>query len=219
MRFARYLITPVVVVAICAIAVAQQPGSTPESTKPTGGNAASEATLGTTTRNVAELQRYSSMVIGMWTVQESHEASDMMPAGSSTGTAIFRNGPGGFSVVENMSLNGSMGKFTGTGITWYDLKDQVYKGTWCDSTTPACDTNFSAEWEGDKLVATGSSQMPGGKKMFTRTEYADITPNSFTFTIYGGPDENSLKKFMTMRYTRKTGPRPATKTEEKKQLR
>jgi len=213
MKLVRYLITPLVAVAISACtAVAQQP----DDTKPSGDRPAAGAQAGTMTRNVAELQKYSNMVLGTWTVQESHEASDMMPAGTSTGTAMFRNGPGGFSVVENMSMNGSMGKFTGMGVVWYDLKDQAYKGTWCDSMTPACDTGFSAKWEGDKLVATGSSEMPDGKKTYMREEYTDITPSSFTFTMYGGPDENSLKKFMTMKYARKSGPRPAPKADGKR---
>lgn len=208
MRIARNLIATLSVFAISVAVVAAQQS---EQTKPSGG-----APVGTMTRNVAELQKYANMVMGSWTVQESHEASDMMPAGTSTGMAMFRNGPGGFSVIENMSMNGSMGKFTGMGIVWYDLKDQEYKGTWCDSMTPACDTSFSARWEGDKLVATGSSEMPDGKKTYMREEYTDITPNSFTFTMYGGPNENSLQKFMTMKYTRKSGPRPANRPDTKK---
>jgi hypothetical protein len=212
MNLVRYLITPLLAMAVCVGTVAAQQ---PEEAKPSGETAAA-AQSGTSGGNPAEIRKYADMVLGTWTVRESHEGSDMMPAGNSSGTAMFRNGPGALSVVENLSMNGSMGKFTGMGIVWYDSKRQAYKGVWCDSMTPACDTGFTAKWEGDKLVATGSSEAPDGKKMTVREEYTDITPNSFTFTMYGGPDENSLKKFMTMKYTRKSGSRPANKGESKK---
>ncbi len=212
MKVARHLIAQLITVALLACSVlAQQPGDA----KPASNAQAEAAKPAAPAGRSSELQKYADMVLGTWTVQESHEGSEMMPAGISTGTAMFRNGPGGYSVVENMSLNGSMGKFTGMGVVWYDAKDQLYKGLWCDSQSPACDTSFSAKWEGDKLIATGSSEMPGGK-MYMREEYTDISPNGFTFTMYGGPDQNSLKKFMTMRYTRKSGPRPASKTEGKR---
>lgn len=185
--------------------------------EPTGGKpAAGTPGGGTMTRNVAELDKFAKIMLGTWAVQESHDASDMMPAGTSSGIATFRKGPGGYSVIENLSMNGSFGKFTGLGVTWYDLKNQAYKGTWCDSMTPACDSSFTGKWEGEKLVSSGFSEMPDGKKMFMRDEHTDITPDSFTFTMYGGPDENSLKKFMTMKYTRKSGPPAATKPDAKK---
>lgn len=191
---------------------AQQPDQ-----KPTGGKpAAGERTGGMMTKNVAELDKYAKMVLGTWSVQESHDAASGMPAGASTGTATFQKGPGGYSVVERLSMNGSMGKISGMGVVWYDLKDQAYKGVWCDSMTPYCDTSFSAKWEGPKLVATGSAEMPDGKTMYMREEYTDITPNSLTFTMYGGADPNSVTKFMTMKYTRKSGPAPATRPDIKK---
>lgn len=149
-----------------------------------------------------EMQKLSKMLVGNWTVHESHEAGEMMPAGSSTGTATYKLGPGGFSVVEDFSTSGSLGKFKGTGTFWWDPKQQVYRGVWCDSMTPTCDPGSTAKWEGEKLIAKGESEMPDGSKTYMREEYTDITPSSFTFIMYGGPNAESLKKFMTIKYTR-----------------
>jgi hypothetical protein len=158
-----------------------------------------------------EMQKFADMVLGTWTVHESHDAGDMGPAGTSTGTATFRQGPGDLSVIEDFSSNGSMGPVKGMGVFWWEPKQQAYKGLWCDSMTPVCYSSTTAKWEGEKLVAQGESEMPDGGKMFMKDEYTDITPTSFTFTMYGGPNANTLKKFMTIKYTRSSQPEAKTK--------
>lgn len=190
-------------------ATAQQKSEAPS----TGvNNAAEEQAGGTTTRNTAELDRFANFVLGSWAVRESHEASDMGPAGSSAGTALFRKGPGGFSIIENLRTTGSQGRFEGLGITWWDARQQAYKTVWCDSSAPECDAGSAAKWEGGNLVAHSQMDMPGGKKVDTKGVYSEITPKSFTFTMYAGTDENSMKPFMTMRYIRKSSPSAATKS-------
>lgn len=202
---------------VLAFSVSAAFGQSSKEKKPTGGKPESnEPSAGTMTKNMAELERFSKMVLGTWHVEESHEASDMGPAGKSSGTAVFRKGPGGMSVIENMNMAGTDGKFDGMGIFWWDPKDQSYRGVWCDSMTPTCDPNTVARWEGDKLVANTWFEMPDGKKMYMRDEYTDITPNSMTFTVSSGTDQNSLKPMMTLKYTRKGGPPAASKPDTKK---
>jgi hypothetical protein len=212
MKFFRLFMSVSIISVLLGSAHAQQVPDTP----PTGGkSAATSQSGGMMTRNMAELNRFADVVLGSWAVRETHEASDMGPAGSSTGTALFRKGPGGLSVIENLRTTGSQGRFDGLGVFWWDAQQQAYKGVWCDSSAPQCDPGATAKWEGDTLVARNEIQLPDGKKMMTKSVYSEITPKSFTFTMYSGPDENTMKPFMTIRYLRKSSPAAATKPNPK----
>ena len=60
-------------------------------------------------------------------------------------------------------------------------------------------------------MGTDETEMMG-QKMAMKESWTDITPNSFTFTMEGGPPGGEMKRMMTIKYTR-TG---AAKTEAKK---
>lgn len=197
MKFLRIFFTLLLALCATALTAQQQTEKKPSDQKP-----ATEANMGMMPTPSPEIVKLSKMVLGTWTTHESHDANDMMPAGTSTGTSSFSHGPGEFSIVENFSSTGAMGPFKGMGVYWWDPKQQAYKVTWCDTMMPSCDSGSTAKWEGEKLVEQGEMEMPDGNKMYTRSEYTDITPNSFTLTMYGGANASSVKKFMTIKYTR-----------------
>ncbi len=197
MRVLRLVVTLSVVFCVTILAAQQQTDKKPVNEKP-----AASAPEGMMPTPGPEIVKYSKIVLGTWTVNESHDANDMMPAGTSSGTSTFSQGPGEFSVVENLSMTGSFGAFKGMGVVWWEPGQQVFRSMWCDSMTPKCDTSTTARWQGDKLVAEGNMEMPDGNKMYTRSEYTDITPNSLTLVMYSGPNATSAKKFMTLKYTR-----------------
>src|SRR5579864_5520520 len=62
-----------------------------------------------------EITRLIKMFSGTWTAAEKVEPGPMAPKGASaTGTATFRPGPGGMSLIEEYdSPHGSMGPFHG----------------------------------------------------------------------------------------------------------
>jgi hypothetical protein len=141
-----------------------------------------------------------AFLVGTWSTVEQHEASPGMPAGSSTGVAFFRPGPGARSLIETFRASGSMGQFEGLGIVSWDPEKQLYNAYWCDSMTPAgCQPMGTGKWQGKDLVFTGQSDTGA-----TREVYTDITPNSFTFHMFMG---DAPKPGMTIKYSKVIGPR------------
>jgi hypothetical protein len=52
-----------------------------------------------------EMQKLSKMVVGTWNTTEKHEPSPWAPKGATgKGTVVFKNGPGGLSLVQITSL-------------------------------------------------------------------------------------------------------------------
>ncbi len=151
-----------------------------------------------------EMQKLSKMVVGTWNTAEKHEPSPWAPKGATgKGTAVFKNGPGGLSVVQDYKSSSAMGSFAGHGVLWWDAKAGGYKGVWCDSMTPVgCEPGKgAAKWDGNNLVGTDETEMMGQTIAMKQT-WSDITPNSFTFTIDGGPPGGEMKRMMTIKYTR-----------------
>jgi len=151
-----------------------------------------------------EMQKLSKMVVGTWSTAEKHEPSPWAPKGATAkGTAVFKNGPGGLSVVQDYKSSSAMGSFVGHGVLWWDAKAGGYKGVWCDSMTPVgCEPGKgAAKWDGNNLVGTDETEMMG-QTMAMKQTWSDITPNSFTFTIDGGPPGGEMKRMMTIKYTR-----------------
>src|SRR5579884_1633372 len=154
-----------------------------------------------------EVNKLAKTMVGTWTTAETAPPSDMMPnGGTGSGEATIHRGPGGNSLIQNYRSQSAMGKFAGHGVTWYDTQAKAFKNIWCDSMTPAgCEVfNGTGQWEGDKLVFSGTQNMMGKTEQVKET-MSDITPDSFTFTIESGPEANSMKNFMTIKYTRKAG--------------
>jgi hypothetical protein len=150
-----------------------------------------------------EMTKLIQKLRGTWSTAEKMEPSEMSPkGGSGRGTATFAPGPGNLSMTEKYNSRGAMGSFAGFGNFWWDAKSQAYKGVWCDSMTPdGCDSSGTTKWEGDNLVGMMESEM-NGQKMVNKITYSDFKPNSFVMTMESGPDENSLKKMMTITYTK-----------------
>jgi hypothetical protein len=113
------------------------------------------------------------------------------------------------------SRNGMMGPFSGHGVFWYDQRAQAYHSFWCDSMN-GCENFFgSGKWDGDKLVFEGQSEMHG-KKLSLRDTVADIKPDSFSWTEEVSTDGGPMKKVMSIQYTRRSSPPPATKPDATK---
>lgn len=155
-----------------------------------------------------EMTKLIKLLAGNWMITEKAEPNPMAPkGGSGTGTAKLWAGPGGLSLLESYHSSGTaMGpNFNGFGVFWWDDKVQAYHGLWCDTMTPGgCDSSGTTKWQGDNLVGTMESDMNGQKTVATFT-YSDWKPDSFVMTMAMGPDANSLKKFMTITYTKSSG--------------
>jgi hypothetical protein len=190
------------VLGLCAVAAAQdKPKSSGEDVakpmeKKTGGEGGQMAMP----KPSPEMQKLSKMVAGTWSTTEKYEPSPWAPKGATAkGKAVFKNGPGGLSVIQDYKSSSGKGSFTGHGVRWWNAKAGGYKGVWCDSA--GCDSEGVAKWEGSNLVETDESEMMG-QKMAMKMTWSDITPNSFTVAIDGGPPGGEMKHMMTIKYTR-----------------
>ena len=199
---------------MCVLAAAQEKPKSSGAAKPAEKKTSGGAGQMSMAKPSPMMQKLSKMMIGTWSTSEKHEPSPWAPNGATgKGTAVFKHGPGGLSLLEDYRSTSGLGTFAGHGVIWWDDKAGGYKSTWCDSMTPAgCEvSNGLAKWEGDSLVGTNDTEMMGQKFTLKET-WSDITPNSFTFSMDGGAPGGEMKHMMTIKYTR-TG---ATKTEAKK---
>ncbi len=163
-----------------------------------------------------EITKLIKMFSGTWTTSEKIEPGPMMPnGGTGKGTAVFKAGPGGHSLIEDYSspANATGGPLKGIGITWWDAKAGTYTGTWCDSMTNDCMVG-AMKWDGDKLVGIPQEMEMGGHKAVMTSAYSDIKPNQITYTMGMGPTAEQAKTTMTIVYN-KAGAKSATPAAKK----
>jgi len=101
------------VLGLCAVAAAQdKPKSSGEDVakpmeKKTGGEGGQMAMP----KPSPEMQKLSKMVAGTWSTTEKYEPSPWAPKGATAkGKAVFKNGPGGLSVIPGLQVFQRQGK-------------------------------------------------------------------------------------------------------------
>lgn len=176
----------------------------------------SQAATGMATKQASEMQKAIQAVHGTWATRGVMEKSPMMPnGGSDTGTAVFKPGPGGLSMIQDYHSKGALGDFHGMSLIWFDPKDQMFHSMWCDSMTPSgCADSGTGKWEGDKIVLNTKMDVGGGKMMDMRATLGPFEGNTFQYVEEMG-DNGQYNKFMTITYTKKSGAPAATKPNPK----
>ena len=205
----RRLVLAVLLVTLASLWISAQ-----EKKAEKKGAAKQEAGAPPMAKPAPEMTRLIKMFAGTWTSAEKFEPSPMVPkGGASQGTATFKAGPGGNSLIEEYtSPHGVMGPFHGLGVTWWDAKAGAFKGTWCDSMTNDCMVG-GMKWQGDKIVGIPQTMDMGGQQMVMTSEYRDIKPGSITYTMGMGPTAEQAKTTMTIVYTKAGKPAAAVKKE------
>lgn len=153
-----------------------------------------------------EMRKLVSAFAGTWSIRERFEPSESMPGGGvGQGTEVYRPGPGGLSLIEEFHSKEPTGEASGLGLAWWDEKAKGYRAVWCDSSDPGGCVVMSrlANWEGDQFVL-GDEFERMGKRFSFKEVFSDLTPTSFTQTLYQGEPGGELKAFMTIRATRST---------------
>lgn len=141
------------------------------------------------------VERLLRALEGTWSITDELAPDVSSPKGKSgTGTIIWRPGPGRFSVIEEFRSKQGDVDVSGLGAMWWDEAARGYHTIWCDSTNPGgcIDFKSAARWEGSNLVLQEDYELHGKTYTF-REVFGDITPNSFTQTLYGGEAGGSLK--------------------------
>ncbi len=148
-----------------------------------------------------EMEKLAKMMLGTWSSQEKHQPSPFLPNGG-TGKGTFRVslGPGGHSLVEQYNSRGTMGRFTGHGLTYWDPKAKVFRSVWCDNLTSGCDVSVG-QWEGDNLVFLSEGEMEGQKTKL-KMIYGGFTADSYDFGIDMSIGAGPMARAMSIKYTR-----------------
>ena len=165
---------------------------------------AQQKSIGTTRQPSPEMQRLFNTFLGTWRITEKIEPSEAMPnGGAAEGTEVYRAGPGGVSIIEEIHLKESSGEISGLGIGWWDEKAHGYKALWCDSQNPnGCILMAHlAKWEGDQFILRDEFEK-NGKKFNFKEVFSEIAPASFTQTLYQGEAGKELRKLATIHATK-----------------
>jgi hypothetical protein len=154
-----------------------------------------------------EMRKLFTAFLGTWRVTKKIEPSQTMTKGGvGHGEENFRSGPGGASLIEEIHLKEPSGETSGMVVEWWDEKPQGYQAVWCDSENPhGCILMAHlAKWEGDQFVLRDEFEK-NGKKFSFKEVFSEITPNSFTQTLYQGEVDKELTPLATIHATR-SGP-------------
>ena len=127
----------------------------------------------------------------------------MPNGGVGEGEEVYRAGPGGSFVIEEVQLKEATGEISGLGVAWWDENAQAYRALWCDSVNPdRCVTmTHFAKWESDQFVLRGEFER-NEKRFLFKEVFSEITPISFTQTLYQGEAGKELKPLLTIHATR-----------------
>jgi hypothetical protein len=143
----------------------------------------------------AQMGRLLRALEGTWSITDEFVPDTSSPKGKTgAGTIIWRPGPGKYSAVEEYrSMQGDV-EVTGLGELWWEDALHGYHTIWCDSTNPGGCIDFknAARWEGSNLVLQEDYETKGKKYTFKEV-FGEITPDSFTQTLYGGEAGGTLK--------------------------
>ena len=84
-----------------------------------------------------EMQKLFNTFLGRWSVTEKIEPSETLPKdGTGQGEEVYKTGPGGVSLIEEIHLREGTGEISGLGVGWWDEKAKGFRALWCDSENP-----------------------------------------------------------------------------------
>lgn len=140
----------------------------------------------------AEMEKLFNAFQGTWSFR-----SELASGQSGTGKQVWRAGPGGLTLIEEFygETTGSLG----FSVTWWDASAKGYRAIWCENRLPTGCTVMSklAQWQGSDFVL-GDLFVRDGKKMDYREVISDVTPTTYTQTIYQGEAGSELKRVITI---------------------
>ena len=143
---------------------------------------------------------------GTWVIAEKLAPDPTIPNGATgEGKIVWHPGPGRYSLIEDyQSMQGDR-QVTGLAVFWWDESAGGYRTIWCDSTNPGGCISFKsvARWDGAQLVLVEDYEI-NGKKFTFKEVFGDITPGTFTQTLYGAEVGGTLKVDQTIRATKST---------------
>jgi len=205
MKCFRMIVPAVLLLSAMPGAAAGQPGQTRPGAQEAKTSKQNPAAIPTPDpRPGPQIQKLLNAMEGTWSIKESLAPDAASPNGSTgEGKIVWRRGPGGFSVVEDYRSKQGSKEITGLGVFWWDDAAQGYRTIWCDSTNPGGCISFKnvVRWEGEQLVLVEDYEI-NGKKFTFKEVFGNLSPGTFTQTLYGGEAGEDLKIDQTIRATK-----------------
>jgi hypothetical protein len=145
-----------------------------------------------------------SRFLGTWSITYVLDPTAAMPrGGTGEGQEVYRPGPGGHSLIEEFRGREIEGDVTGLGTLWWEEGSHGYRTVWCSSLSPRGCTimKHPAKWENGELVL-GDEWEAMGKKFTFKEVFSEISPRSFTQTLYQSESGGELKRIMLIKATK-----------------
>ena len=142
----------------------------------------------------AALQQVTHALSGDWNIEFVIAPSSIFPKGGrGRGTEKWRPGPAGLSLIEEYHSQGDDGENSGHGIFWFDDCLGRFLVLWCANDVPqGCLTlSEGATWKNGQLSLQHREESQGTVQLMKEV-FSDITPTSFTQTIYVGSASDNL---------------------------
>jgi hypothetical protein len=150
-----------------------------------------------------EMQRLSNLIVGTFDVVEKHHAR---PGGAeaewqATGTATYRPGPDGLSVVEDYRSTGRQGAFSAVAVLWWDPETRAFRHFECESGDPCGVVDDKGAWDGEAIVFTRQMDRQG-RRIVLEERYDFSRPDTIVITSRASVDGGPPMTGMTITYTR-----------------
>ena len=156
-----------------------------------------------------ELQSLIKALSGKWNLNVKFEPTGGMPTAiTGIGEESWREGPGGFTIIEDEHLQKTpYGQLYLLAVIWWDSRAKKFQGMECNNNLPfTCDlkgalTDITITWD-EKTLAIDELETHNGKKTIWHEAWSKITPTSFTQTGSVTQPDGSTSNFMTIQGTR-----------------
>ena len=183
-RLARILIIPASLILLL---------STPSSASPQEGNSPKPS---------PEMVRLSDLIAGEYTVVETHHPRPGGTEWTATGTASYRPGPDGLSVLERYDSRGPRGAFSAIAVLWWDAAASRFRHFECESGESCAVVEDTGAWDGEAIVFTRQIERQG-RRIALEGAGTDFThPSDIVITTDFSVEGGAKTRTMTIRYTR-----------------
>jgi len=124
----------------------------------------------------------------------------MPEGGTSVGWEESRAGPGRLSIIISTQSHGESGTFEGAGFITWNAAHSSYNLHWLTSSSPEPGF-FTGRWSGGNVVVDGYEYIVD-QRFASRHSITDVSAEAFAYTIDMGSAPDTLKRAVTIRYTR-----------------
>ena len=159
-----------------------------------------------------EIESLTKALTGEWSLSVKFEPSASAPNGlANIGEETWRQGPGGFTLLEEEHLRMPEGELFLLGVLWWNTATNSLHGMECQNLLPyTCDVkgaqnDITMSWDGKQFVIDEMETSKSGKKSVWHEVWSDITPNSFTQTGEYGEPGGPRQRLFTIHATRVAG--------------